>query len=371
MRIGHVTYTYQPLSGGGDIYLDMLFRLLQRRGHSQRVYQRKSDAAGAHLRFVRNPARGLPAEFWTHALFLPRQYGSLAREQALVFHYPVYLLTGEAVRATSRPIRIGISHGVTWDDRPGSLRSAAKRAIARAAFSRADLFVANDSCFLRQMGLPIAPKQRMFSEVRRSAWFIPNCVDWRQFADAQPLPNLQALAPVLFPRNLFRNRGAHLAIEAFGFFSRRYPETHLLFVGAPSQADYVRALVEMVGRLGLTGRVIFAGPAKPADMPRIYASSRLTLVPSLAGEGTSLAALESMASGVATICTRVGGLPDLPAVLCEPEPRALAEAMGEAYERREEIGREQRDTVRDVYSLERWENAWLQALESVGIRREA
>lgn len=370
MRIGHVTYTYEPISGGGDVYLDMLFRLLERCGHNQRVYQRKSRAAGPHLRLVRNPARGLPGEFWTQALFLLRDWPSLSGEQALIFHYPVYLLAGQVVRPISRPICVGISHGVTWDDRPGSVRSALKRAIARAAFSSADVFVANDSNFLRQMGLPVAPREQMFRQVKPGAWFIPNCVDRRRFVDVEPLADLQALATVLFPRNLYRNRGAHLAIEAFATFSRLYPETHLVLVGAANQAAYVRSLLGLVDRLGLGGRVIFRGAAKPSDMPRIHASARLTLVPSVAGEGTSLAALESMASGVATVCTRVGGLPDLPAVLGEPEPQALAAVMAETYERRREIGREQRAAVGDEYSLERWENAWLQALESAGVKRE-
>lgn len=369
MRIAHLTYTYEPVSGGADVYLDMLFNLLRRRGHDQRVYQRAASVAGPHLRFVRNPARGLPAEFWTHALFLMRERASLAREQALFCHYPAYLLAAELSLLGRQPVRVGISHGVTWDDRPGSVRCRVKKAIARAAFARARLFVANDSNFLREMGLPVAPRQRMFSQVKPGVWFIPNCVDSRRFAGVQPLPELQALSPVLFPRNIFRNRGAHLAIQAFAAFCRGHPETHLVLVGAPSQPSYVRSLIALVRTLHLDGRVLFRGPARPADMPRIYASARMTLVPSVAGEGTSLAALESMASGTATVCTRVGGLPDLPAVLCEPDPQALAEAMAQTYERRAEVSRQQREAVRDGYSLERWENAWIQALETVGVER--
>jgi len=367
MRIAHVTYTYEPVGGGADVYLRALFRLLERHGHSQRVYQRASEARAACLRFVKNPLRGLPGEFWTQAAFLWRHWGALACEDALVCHYPPYLLASAPARMLSRVRLIGVSHGVFWDDRPGSARSAVKRALARAAFGAADLFVANDTFFLREMGLRIAPGERMFSRVADRAWFIPNCVEARSYAGVQPLPDLAALEPILVPRHLYRNRGVHLAIGAFAEFARRHPESHLLVVGAPSQPGYVRYLLRQVESLGLQGRVLFRGAVAPEKMARVYASAQLTMIPSIAGEGTSLAALESMASGVATVCTSAAGLADLPAVHSAPDVQSLTRVMLDAYQARQEIGARQRQIVSERFNMQRWENAWLQALASAGI----
>ena len=398
MRIAHVTYTYEPVAGGADVYLRALFALLEKQGHSQRVYQRASGARGEHLRFVNNPLNRVPGAFWTHAAMLWRHWGALSCEDALICHYPAYLLACAPVRMMSReatgagssdpsagwrtrlrekprPQRrgkvrlIGVSHGVTWDDRPGSARSAVKCALARAAFRRADLFVANDSYFLREMGLRVMPGERAFMRVADKAWFIPNCVEARKYRGAEPLPAIAALEPVLVPRHLYRNRGVHLAIEAFAEFARRYPRSHLLIVGAASQPRYVRSLARQVEALGLRGRVIFHGPVAPDEMARLYASARLTVIPSIAGEGTSLAALESMATGVATVCTRVAGLADLPAVHSAPDAEPLARAMLEAYEMRDEIGARQRQVVEQEFNIERWEKAWLRALENAGVAR--
>jgi len=367
MKIAHVTYTYEPVASGADVYLRALFALLQKQGHSQRVYQRASAARGKHLRFVKNPLNRVPGAFWTHAAMLWRHWGALSCEDALVCHYPSYLLACAPVRMLSNVRLVGVSHGVTWDDRPGSARSAVKRALARAAFRRADLFVANDTYFLREMGLRVMPGERAFSRVADRAWFIPNCVDARKYRSVEPLPDIAALEPVLVPRHLYRSRGVHLAIDAFAEFARRYPRSHLLVVGEASQPRYVRSLVQQVEALGLRGRVIFCGPVPPDEMARVYASARLTVIPSIAGEGTSLAALESMASGAATVCTRVAGLADLPAVHSAPEAESLARAMIEAYEMRDEIGARQRQVVEQEFNIERWEKSWLRALENAGI----
>jgi glycosyltransferase involved in cell wall biosynthesis len=93
----------------------------------------------------------------------------------------------------------------------------------------------------------------------------------------------------------------------------------------------------------------------------------MTLVPSLCGEGTSLAALESMACGIATICTAVAGLLDLPGPHAHPTSASLAEVMGQVYLRRLATGGEQRRIVLEQYSLERWGRSWRAALESVGV----
>jgi hypothetical protein len=102
-------------------------------------------------------------------------------------------------------------------------------------------------------------------------------------------------------------------------------------------------------------------------MARVYASAQLTMIPSIAGEGTSLAALESMASGVATVCTSAAGLADLPAVHSAPDVQSLTRVMLDAYQARQEIGARQRQIVSERFNMQRWENAWLQALASAGI----
>jgi len=367
MRIGQITYSYKPIVGGGDVYVEMLFRLLEREGHCQRVYQRIAPEEEESLRFVPNPlARLGRAQFWTQAPFLFLLREELRREDLIIAHYPVYLLAAAMLRKAARPALLGISHGVTWDDRPGSIPARLKRAVARGAFRRADGFVANDTFFLREMGLQVPPRQGLFTEVSKGRWFIPNCVS-PGFQRGAPIEDLSSLRPLLLPRNLYRNRGIHLAVEAFRIFAPHHPETHLVVLGEESQPGYAAAVKERVKQLRLQERVIFRGHFPHEKMADAYASAEMCLIPSLCGEGTSLAALEAMACGVAVVSTDVAGLKDLPTVQSPPEAEALAQALLKVYPERKRIGEEQKARVSRDYSYERWSQAWLEVIRRVEI----
>jgi glycosyltransferase involved in cell wall biosynthesis len=363
MRITHITYTYFPLVGGGDVYAENLRQALDARGHAQVVLARRSGESAPWFVPVPNPLRGLPGEFWTHTLGLVARRGVLRDQDVIIAHYPIYALA--AMRLGEGAKVVGISHGVTWDDRPGAIRSRVKRALARGAFRRCDAFVANDSNFLREMGLDVAPGHRLFEEVAPRRWFVPNCVDVEQFRPGNGWDHLRSLHPIVVPRNLFFNRGVHLAIAAFARFLPAHPDSRLVVIGAAGQRRYVRFLRHLVRRLNLREEVLFWGPVPHAEMPAAYASAEMVLIPSVAGEGTSLSALEAMACGAATISTDIGGLVDLPTQQCPPNPTAIARVMGEVYERRAEIGAHQREAVLATFTRQRWEDAWARVIESV------
>ncbi|UCH35523.1 MAG: glycosyltransferase family 4 protein [Armatimonadota bacterium] len=371
MHIAHLTYTYFPLVGGGDVYVENLRRALEADGHEQIVLARRSHETAPWFVPVPNPLRHLPAEFWTHVFGLIPRASLLRAQDAIIAHYPVYALAAMAVLGASparripRPRTIGVSHGVTWDDRPGSARAWVKRAIAGAAFRRCAAFVANDSNFLREMGLDVQAGRRFFEEVAPGRWFIPNCVDTERFRPAEGWRHLREMRPIIVPRNLFFNRGVHVAIKAFAQFQRHHPYTRLVIVGAPSQPDYVRALRVLVRRLGLSDDVVFWGAVAHADMPAVYAAAEMVVIPSVAGEGTSLSALEAMACGVATVSTDVGGLADLPTVQCAPDAGNLGEALVRSYAMRAEIGGQQLAAVRRTFTRERWEDAWARVISSL------
>jgi glycosyltransferase involved in cell wall biosynthesis len=364
MRIAQLTFSYLPVTGGADAYLAELTRVLEKAGHTVTVYQRDAGVGGPEVRLLPTP-RGLSPgrQFWLLPLFLLRHFRALARQDVIIAHYPNY-----ALPVLWHPRVIGLSHGVTWDDAPGSWAARLKRALARAAFRGCAAFVANDTFFLREMGLPIAPQENPFTEVRPGRWFIPNGVDLAHFHRQEGDADLQKLKPILVPRNLYRNRGIHLAIQAFAEFRREQPDTHLVIVGGAGQPDYVAELHRLMDDLQLRDRVRFWGSVAWREMPTVYSSAELTLIPSTCGEGTSLSALESMACGTATIATTAGGLPDLPTVHCAPTAADLLRTLRETYPARERIAAAQQQTVQRTFSLDRWAAAWRQVVEAVVIR---
>ena len=364
MRIAQVTFSYKPIIGGADVWADLLRQVCESAGHQMTVYQRPAEGiADPAVRVVRSwlwRLLGDRAGFWTLPLGLPRLRGELAKQDALVVHYPNYHLFLEW-----HPRTILVSHGVFWDDRPTALRSRIKRGLARRAFRKARAVVANDTFFLREMGLDVQPDAEPFSEVAPGRFFVPNCIDTARFAPTQPHTDLTKWPVVLVPRNLYWNRGVHLAIEAFARCAGRLDNARLVVVGAEGQPGYVNHCKRLAEQLDVGARVVFFGPVAWDDMPAVYSAAALTVIPTLAGEGTSYSALESMGCGTATVTTNVAGLADLPAVQCDPTPESLAAALVDAWRDRHSIGDRQREVVSEDYRLENWERVWLRILDAL------
>ncbi|MCX7598276.1 MAG: glycosyltransferase family 4 protein [Armatimonadetes bacterium] len=359
MRVLQVTYSYKPVKGGADVYAEDLAQVIRARGHEAWVIQKPPRPEDDPYVLCYPRTFMLLQPFWLLPTSLPLMVRQLSRFDVLVCHYPNYCLP-----ALWHPRVIGLSHGVTWDDRPAALRSRVKRAWAQWAFRHCAKYVANDTFFLRQMGLQIAPGQGLFSEVAPGRWYVPNAVDTRIFCPGPPSAEAEKLQPfLLVPRNIYWNRGVHLAIEAFARLGQQAEGHRLAVVGSEGQSEAVAAAWEAVARNCLGDRVIFVGPRPREELVGWYRAAEVTVIPSLCGEGTSLAALESMACGTPVVSTDAGGLTDLPCVHVPTDAESLAAAMSEVLARRGEEAQRQMEAVRRDFTLERWAAAWTAVLE--------
>lgn len=354
MRIAQVTYSYRPLFGGADVYVQLLREVAEAAGHEVLVFQRPRPTDDPAVRLVHPPLErwvGRRAEFWTVPLGLRAHHSELAACDLIVAHYPNY-----HALLPPGPRTVLLSHGVFWDDRPAALRSRLKRWLARRAYRRADAVVANDTFFLREMGLAIAPGATPYTEVAPGRWYVPNGVDLTRFRPGPADPRLTGA--ILVPRNLYPNRGVHLAIEAYALARDALDGAPLKIVGGEGLPGYLERCRVLAERLGVAAHVEFLGPTPWEAMPAVYNAAALTVIPTLCGEGTSLAALESMACGTATVTTDVAGLADLPARRCPPTATALAAALTSAWGERETLGAQQLEAVQ-AFSLDRWRECWL------------
>ncbi|MBI5698833.1 glycosyltransferase family 4 protein [Candidatus Saganbacteria bacterium] len=357
-RIAHITTDYKPIFGGAETYLANLFQTLESAGYSQRVYQRDMGVKSEELVLVpRLPeilrVGGRGSELWAYNALLMTKARELANEDLLIVHYPLQFLPVFWHKRT-----LVLSHGVEWHQPPVSFNHKLKMRVARFAFDRAKFLVANDTNLFREMGVDLQPKEKMFEEVLPNKWFLPNCVDTDSFRPNAGLDGLRALNPILVPRNLSYGRGIHLALEAFALFNRDYPATNLVITGDIIDHGYFRRVLALVKQLKLSAKVFFLGGVPWREMPPVYASAQMTIIPTLFSEGTSLSALESMACGVATVSTNAGGLPDLPTVLAEIESKSLYRQMLKVYDERGIIGESQRREVVEYYNLGRWQRSW-------------
>lgn len=130
----------------------------------------------------------------------------------------------------------------------------------------------------------------------------------------------------------------------------------LIVGGGPRQPN----LEDLTEQLGLTDRVVFAGPRE--DVPALLRAMDVFVLSSFTVECLPMALLEAMASRRSSVCTAVGGIPEMiedevSGYLVPPkDPEALAERLVHLLtspDRREEMGAAARARVETMFTLHR------------------
>ncbi|MFQ5777067.1 MAG: glycosyltransferase family 4 protein [Terriglobia bacterium] len=365
MRIAHVTYHYKPIIGGQEALTDALVHHLDSFGFEQVIYQSdwgfRGDGVVVIPKLPRPVRFGALDQYVFQARLLASQLTQLRHSDLLIVHYALY-----CPLLLWHPRVIVFSHGRIWDTPTRKLNHKMIKFVSQRTFQRTGV-VANDTDYLRHMGLPLSPAARYFEEVAPGKWFVPNCIDIEHFRPTQPLPELAGRDIILVARNLRYERGIHLAIQAFAHVLKRYQGVVLVIVGTTWAKEYEAFCKRLAHQLAIDKQVVFWGPASRQLMPAIYSSALMSLVPSLLTEGTSLSALEGMACGIPTIASDVGGLKDLP---CLHTPENDAAALGEKVllllqdeRKRQELGQRQQAVVRATFNFANWKQAWQQVVQ--------
>ncbi|MEI7554088.1 glycosyltransferase family 1 protein [Candidatus Chlorohelix sp.] len=113
---------------------------------------------------------------------------------------------------------------------------------------------------------------------------------------------------VLFIGTNKPHKNLNRLLEAFTLYLQRHPESSIQLVLAgredPRYSPEIRA---KVGKLGLTGRVVFMGNISDTQLVTLYNCATLYIQPSLY-EGFGLPILEAQACGLPVICSNRGSL---------------------------------------------------------------
>jgi glycosyltransferase involved in cell wall biosynthesis len=195
---------------------------------------------------------------------------------------------------------------------------------------------------------------------------IPNGVDLARFnvpVDGAAVRRGLGIDPevplVTVVSRVTRLKGLEQFITAAAILADRHPRARFLVAGEPAPGDelYLASLKCLAARLGLGDRIVFAGLRR--DVPSLLAASTVAVMPSL-NEALSNALLESMAAGLPTVATRVGGTPEAltdgaTGLLVPPDDAmALAKALGRLLDdpaMAAGLGRAARVTIEQRFSL--------------------
>lgn len=246
-------------------------------------------------------------------------------------------------RRRHRPVNLTIHGYFSYESNLGSIQSESPwgrllRAIERCAYERASNIVTVDSRlgeYVIRLGAD--PKK---VQVRRNFIdcdvFVPADAETRSSEKARfGLESTQKV--ILCARRLEEKCGVAYAIQAVKELVARHVDVTLLIAGIGSLESELRGLAT---RLGIEDCVRFLGYVDQADMPKLLHASDAVVVPSVTVgeevEATSFAALEAMASGLAVVASRIGGLEELITdgvsgiLVPERDATALAEGLTRA-----------------------------------------
>lgn len=133
---------------------------------------------------------------------------------------------------------------------------------------------------------------------------------------------------ILFVGTFEKRKNLVLLLHAFQEFCRHEHGTHVLAL-AGQESNGSAEVKATLARLGLQKRVRLLGYVAEADLPVLYQSAELFVMPSLY-EGFGFPLLEAMASGAIALAANNSSLRELAAhaqMLCEATPRAWAQKM--------------------------------------------
>jgi glycosyltransferase involved in cell wall biosynthesis len=115
--------------------------------------------------------------------------------------------------------------------------------------------------------------------------------------------------PTIFTsRRLVNRMGLDKLLIAISLIKQQIPDIWLAIGG---RGPLRETLQNQVKELGLKDNVKFLGFLPEVDLPIAYQGADLTIMPSQSLEGFGLAMIESLACGTPTLCTPVGGMPEI------------------------------------------------------------
>jgi len=193
------------------------------------------------------------------------------------------------------------------------------------------------AALLQHVASLIAPSDELVEAARTlgytgPATMIPNGVDPGRFSPgASPIRAKLGIGAdetvILLARRLVEKNGVTWFAKALGPLKGR--AFKVVVAGEGGERAGMEAILSENGMLD---RTIFLGSVPNTDMPDLYRSADLSVLPSLA-EATSIAGLEAMACALPLVGTNVGGIPTIiedraTGLLVPPrEPQAMAEAL--------------------------------------------
>jgi glycosyltransferase involved in cell wall biosynthesis len=376
-----ISEDFFPAIGGIAAHVQGLSAALVGLGHQVQVLTRRRLPPGRNVTkwggraFVHNgvPVTALPIIYSPRNLLerfqLQSRFGAAAERAArrmnadvVTFHH--YFYDPYVVRSTRRLApAVFTNHSSQFLEEASRGEDARSKLLTRFGFASA---VIAPSLELRDATIECGyPADQVH--------YVPNGVDPRTFAPGRD-PDLSVRREfgiplddvvILCARRPVPKNGVIYFAQALARLAAEGARCSVIFAGLtenpePDELSYTTEFRAAVRALPSSITTRLLGSVANDAMPRLHAASDLAVLPSLL-EATSIAGLETMASGVPLVGTTVGGIPEIvengvSGLLVPPrDPDALSSAISHLLlnpETRRAMGRAARDRVLRDFSWE-------------------
>jgi len=342
---------FPPRVGGIESHVYYLARELVRRGHTVLVITTRTERDSKTFEEVdgilvkRTPFFGQNPRGWILSSIgaVPSTVRNAKRFDLIHCHTFAFALGGSIAASICRKplvVTVHSSHFLRLVKKP------IPRLGLKIILSRAD-FIFSTSKEIDSEVRCILPKKKTMPVV--------NGIDTELFKPTQPsIPRSGSEFVIVCPRRLVEKTGVEFLIRAIPLVKDEINIKVYIAGDGPLR----KHLESLASKLGVAERVVFLGSLPNHEMPGIYSSCDLVIIPSLI-EATSIAALEAMACGKPVAASNVGGLPEIidkeSGMLFEPRSaEAIAALIRRAAKRQdlEEIGEKSRKIVKERWSIE-------------------
>ena len=171
---------------------------------------------------------------------------------------------------------------------------------------------------------------------------------------------------IIFARRFCDYRGTRIFTEAIIRVLEKHPNVQVTIAGEGPDEAWMKEKLNGYSTVCFTRFL-------PEESVTIHQNYDIAVVPSLGSEGTSLSLLEAMAATCAVVCTNIGGLTNIVidgfnGVIVQPNIEELAcaiEGLCLDRQKRKWLSENGYKTVKSAFSIERWQEKWLEVISSL------
>jgi phosphatidylinositol alpha-1,6-mannosyltransferase len=217
-----------------------------------------------------------------------------------------------AARQSAVPYLVYVNGGDLLRERQKA-RQLIKRVTARHIFGGAAGVIANSAWtaqlardVMTELGVPRHPPVADFPLGTDPVQFAPTRAD----AAVRAQLGVGESPYLLTVARLVPHKGQDVTLRAFARLTSELPTLRYVIVGEGSDESRLRGLAHS---LGVSSRVVFAGPMRDDQLPAVYAGAALyvglsRLLPPINVEGFGISFVEAAASGVPAVAGDSGGV---------------------------------------------------------------